>query len=129
MDVTFSWQKGRAYLWDEKIIVNERCYPSNTWIPVSGFCCSTSFPDSLYWTLSLGWKGPIKYVPSVFLSVLSVLKFFRDWLISFFWNLGWCWGPMYSCVRESWIFSKKSPSSKNDQKWSKIALKQGFWTF
>ena len=36
---------------------------------------------------------------------------------------------MYINVRLSQTFWKKSPSGKNDQKWSKMAQKQGFWTF
>ena len=32
----------------------------------------------------------------------------------------------YVAVCDSQIFWKKSPSGKNDQKWSKMAQKQGF---
>ena len=49
----------------------------------------------------------------------SVHTFSRDWLISFLWNLAWCYGPIYSFVWLSWIFLKKSPLGKNDQKWLK----------
>ena len=52
-----------------------------------------------YWTPGLGRIGPIKYGLSVHASVLpSVGTFSRNWLISFFWNLAWCKGPIYRCV-------------------------------
>ena len=59
----------------------------------------------------------------------SVHTFSRDWLISFLWNLAWCYGPIYSFVWLSWIFLKKSPLGKNYQKWSKMTQKHCFWTF
>ena len=49
----------------------------------------------------------------------SVYKFFWNWLISFFWNLAWCKGPIYSCMW--WIFLEKTPirqkMTKNGQEW------------
>ena len=33
----------------------------------------------------------------------------------------------YIVVRDSWIFCKKSPLGKNDQKWSKMAQNHGFF--
>ena len=79
-------------------------------------------------------QGPIKYGlsahPSTLLSVLpSVSKFSWDWHISFFWNLAWCYGPIFSCVWQSWMFWKKSPSGKNDQKLSKMTQKHVFGLF
>ena len=35
----------------------------------------------------------------------------------------------YIVMCDSRIFWKKSPSGKNDQKWSKMTQKHGFWTF
>ena len=32
-------------------------------------------------------------------------------------------------ICDSWIFWKTSLSGENDQKWSKMTQKQGFWTF
>ena len=64
-------------------------------------------------------EGSFK-IGSVRPSVLpSVRRFSRDLLVRFFWNLAWCYGPIYSCVWQSRIFWKKSPSGKNDQKWAK----------
>ena len=48
-------------------------------------------------------------------------KFSRYWFISFFWNLTWCFGPIYSCVWHG--FFAKTPHqakmTKNGQKWPK----------
>ena len=49
----------------------------------------------------------------------SVYKFSRNLLISFFWNLAWCLGHVYSCDRAG--FPQKNLHwerlTKNDQKW------------
>ena len=36
---------------------------------------------------------------------------------------------MEHCVAEPCLFGKKSSSGKNEQKWSKLTQKLGFWTF
>ena len=54
---------------------------------------------------------------------------FIYWLITYFLNLAWCEGPIYSCVWQSRHFWQKSPLGKNGQKWSKMPQKHGFWTF
>ena len=69
-------------------------------------------------------------IGSVRPSVLpSVRRFSRDLLVRFFWNLAWCYWPIYSCVWQSRIFWKKSPWGKNNQRWSKMAQIHGFGTF
>ena len=63
-------------------------------------------------------EGPYK-IGSVRPSFCLFVKFSRNWPISFFLNLAWCYGPIYGCVWQSQIFWKKSPSGKNYQKWPK----------
>ena len=82
----------------------------------------------LYWTPGLGRKGPVNKGLSVLSDLPSVRKFSWDWLISFFLKLSMVLGAVYSCVWQSRIFWEKSPSGKNDQKWSKMAPKRCFWT-
>ena len=67
--------------------------------------------------------------PSFCLTFRLSVSFLRIGSLVFFWNLAWSQGPIYSYVWQSRIFWKKSPSGKNDQKWSKMAQKHGFWTF
>ena len=83
-------------------------------------------PVLAFWTPSLGRKGPIKYglsvLPSFLPSILlSVRKFFQNWLISFFWNSAWCWGSIYSFLRQPDYLEKIHMR----QKWSKMAQKHG----
>ena len=73
-----------------------------------------AFPTFPLWTPGLGQKGPIKSALSI---LTSVHKFSRNWRISFFWNLAWCYGPIYNCVWQSRIFLKKIPIG---QKWPKM---------
>ena len=60
------------------------------------------------------WTGST--LPSVRSSVRpSFLQFSWNWLISFFWNVVWCYGPIKRCARQGSIFWKKT--GKNDPKW------------
>ena len=81
-----------------------------------------------YWTHYRGWKFSYE-IRCVHRSVFpSVLSFFGTGSLVFSETQHGVKGP-YKVVCNSWIFLEKSPSSKNDRKWSKIAQKQGFWTF
>ena len=71
--------------------------------------------------------------PSFCLSILVYphlsVHLSQDWLVSFFWNLACCKGPIYSFVWQSRIFWKKSLLGKNDQKWSKCPKNMVFEFF
>ena len=90
--------------------------------PLQLQCLISADKITVYWTPSFSRKGPIKQGPSI---CPSVCKISQNWLISFFLNLAWCYRLISSYVWQSWIFCKKFPSGKNDQKWSKMAQKDG----
>ena len=69
-------------------------------------------------------EGPYK-IGSVCPSFRLFVKFSRNWPISFFLNLAWCYGPIYGCVWQP-DFLEKIPVR---QKLPKMAQKQGIWTF
>ena len=70
----------------------------------------------------------LSVLPSVLLFVLlRPLSFLRIGSLVFSETQFGVRGPCMLC--DSWIFWKKSPSRKNDQKWSKMPPKTGFWTF
>ena len=72
--------------------------------------------------LACGWKSLLIH-PFILLSFCpSVQTFSWDWLISFFWNWTWCFGPMYFCPWQSQVFSKKDLPQKW-KTWTKMGSK------
>ena len=59
------------------------------------------------------WRETVESLPSFRLLVISSLVFSETLKLSFMLK------AIYSYVWQSWIFLKKSPSGKNDQKWPK----------
>ena len=59
----------------------------------------------------------------------SFRQFSGNWRISFFSETLYGVEGRYGDVRQSPIFFKKSPSGKNDQKWSKVAQNWGSGIF
>ena len=73
----------------------------------------------------IGSVFPSVRLPYSILILTSVGKFSWNWLISFFWNLVWCWGPIFSYILQSQMFLKKNGIT-NGRKGPKNKV---FWLF
>ena len=83
-------------------------------------------------TLFIGprpWLEGSYKIGSVHQSFYLSISFLGIGSLVFFWILAWFSGPIYSCVLQSWIFWKKFPPGKNDQKRSKLVQKTWFLDF
>ena len=102
-------------------------------IHLSTYLLTYTIYHLLYWIPGLGRKGPMKQGlsvrPSVFPSFRLSVSFLGIGLLAFSETQHGVRNPYIVVCDRAGLFGKKSPSDKNDQKWSKMTPKTWFLDF